>query len=578
MFSSQTQDLLNVCNTTNIEGQRNRLNQRIAQLKEEIQALEGCYNSLSWPSRIPPEILCKIFLLVQSHSKRNDEGEEDLRWIRVTHVCRYWRTTALDCLALWSNLSFVNPKFTEVMLERSKDAPLSIECGWKGQARFQDVLHKAFSRTKQLRSVSITSLGQADRLDLAELLPVLSGPAPLLEDVRLFVMGDDAAAVLPSRFLDKTAPNLKSVRLYNISVGDWNNLPLRSTLTRLHLENHIDARSNINPPRNSAEPSWTQLVAALQDMSVLEDLSLNGFLPTNQLDALIAPRYGSSVVATLGKLRVLKLSSFGSAIEHFITLFRFPNATEVTIGFKGAQDESRIGHILQQLAHSWGGRCNEPAVRLNYIESRRSPLLAFNFRSKEPDCRCPILHVSFDSPTQLSSDDLVMAFRQHMNFSQLATFHLSSVDTLLTKDAWIGVFGALTSLKGIKFDMGCPEAFLQALEDYLPPSPTSDERSPGLAFPSLQSLDFVFLHNRAVPRLVEALRSRPPSSPKLEVNLLTPSDLGKGVFRQIVDALPHIQVNRLWKPENWGFISNWEEEEDLNEGVEIIDVGESDEE
>ena len=171
MVSSQTQALLGGPDILQIEDHRKKLTRRIQELRGEIHA------SLALPNRIPPEVLSEIFLTVALHSKADDDDDdEDLEWIRVTHVCRYWRKTALDCLELWTNLSFVNPKFTKVMIMRPRNAPLSVECGWRDSPNIDKILRKVLSRTERLRSVNLAhSIVDSDPLDFPSLLSLING-------------------------------------------------------------------------------------------------------------------------------------------------------------------------------------------------------------------------------------------------------------------------------------------------------------------------------------------------------------------------------------------------------------------
>lgn len=70
-------------------------------------------------SKLPPELLVSIFLLVQANSPLKD-------WHRITHVCAYWRDTALGSPILWTKPPAHNQNYTHLMLERSKTANLDI--------------------------------------------------------------------------------------------------------------------------------------------------------------------------------------------------------------------------------------------------------------------------------------------------------------------------------------------------------------------------------------------------------------------------------------------------------------------
>lgn len=251
--TSPTQTLLDARDMSDVKGYRDKLNQRMAHLKSEIQALEGCYNSVSWPNRLPPEILSQIFILVASYS-RSRYGREDLKWVSVTHVCRHWRQTALDCLALWTDLSFVNAEFTRVMIKRSQSAPLSVCYGWNDEKIPFDVLSDALAMTQRLRSIILASCREpGERLALDPLLSVIARTAPALEHLEVYVFDNRQPVTLPTKFLEGTAPNLKCLRLNNIRFLRWNDLPLpRPALTRLEIGDEVAFYSNHNPIPDSA--------------------------------------------------------------------------------------------------------------------------------------------------------------------------------------------------------------------------------------------------------------------------------------------------------------------------------------
>ncbi|TEB27631.1 hypothetical protein FA13DRAFT_1607377, partial [Coprinellus micaceus] len=102
-----------------------KLAQRIAELREEIRILENCHNQVTPICCLPPEILSKIFLTLSAVTPRH-HPRDSVSWFRVSHVCVHWRSVALSCSDLWANLRFVSPAFTELMLDRAREALLSV--------------------------------------------------------------------------------------------------------------------------------------------------------------------------------------------------------------------------------------------------------------------------------------------------------------------------------------------------------------------------------------------------------------------------------------------------------------------
>ncbi|TEB23218.1 hypothetical protein FA13DRAFT_1593151, partial [Coprinellus micaceus] len=101
------------------------LKRRRAELVEELHALAVCQNSHALPNRLPPEVLEKIFKEDASDERQDWEEDNNLRWIRLTQVCRHWREVAHGYAPLWTTVILTNPEFMELMLALSKGAPIN---------------------------------------------------------------------------------------------------------------------------------------------------------------------------------------------------------------------------------------------------------------------------------------------------------------------------------------------------------------------------------------------------------------------------------------------------------------------
>ncbi|OCH96322.1 hypothetical protein OBBRIDRAFT_743802 [Obba rivulosa] len=53
-------------------------------------------------SRVPAELLIEIFLDIKSSSE--NWTRPSTKWLRVTHVCHFWRAVALSCSSLWTDV------------------------------------------------------------------------------------------------------------------------------------------------------------------------------------------------------------------------------------------------------------------------------------------------------------------------------------------------------------------------------------------------------------------------------------------------------------------------------------------
>ena len=102
-------------------------------LEKSARALELRRNALAPISCLPPETLAAIFSflsLPRDHVRiRTGDEEDNLAWLRVTHVCHRWREIALNQPRFWSHIDFNALTLDGVMevLSRSKMAPLEVQ-------------------------------------------------------------------------------------------------------------------------------------------------------------------------------------------------------------------------------------------------------------------------------------------------------------------------------------------------------------------------------------------------------------------------------------------------------------------
>ncbi|KAJ6619894.1 hypothetical protein B0H10DRAFT_1128017 [Mycena sp. CBHHK59/15] len=95
----------------------------------EARELATLHNDLAPVARLPPELLADIFVRCIPLSRR--ELHTDLSWLNITRVSSRWRSVALSCPDFWSTIVFSRPKWTPVMLSRSKMASLVIRIDLK---------------------------------------------------------------------------------------------------------------------------------------------------------------------------------------------------------------------------------------------------------------------------------------------------------------------------------------------------------------------------------------------------------------------------------------------------------------
>ena len=213
--------------------------EHIRGLEEEAQMLKHCYNAVTPVNRLPPEILSAIFSLAVAKTVIRGGAHRALPWARITHVCRRWRTVALDCPSLWAHLQFGNPLFTQVMLERSGAAPLTVTVPDEDHIhRFESVLSIALSQLDRLRAVEYSTphpLSDTRWQPMPGFTSISQwkGCAPILESLVLDQNSSKATKErLPLDWIQGKAPMLRvlCIRLCGVT---WESAPLGSKLTSL---------------------------------------------------------------------------------------------------------------------------------------------------------------------------------------------------------------------------------------------------------------------------------------------------------------------------------------------------------
>ncbi|VDC06358.1 unnamed protein product [Peniophora sp. CBMAI 1063] len=104
-----------------------------------VEVDTGSYTDLSTISRLPEDVMREIFYAVASLEPTpgtllfdgvacESARTSGLQWMRLTHVCRSWRTIILRMADLWGRVAFTLPYDTALptLLDRARDADLDI--------------------------------------------------------------------------------------------------------------------------------------------------------------------------------------------------------------------------------------------------------------------------------------------------------------------------------------------------------------------------------------------------------------------------------------------------------------------
>ncbi|TFK61758.1 hypothetical protein BDN72DRAFT_429966 [Pluteus cervinus] len=110
-----------------------KLDDEISQLQERLSSLRSLRNSLAPISKVPTEILSKIFSHTQEHGELPLYEDLDITTrFYVSWVCRHWRNTAVTTPSLWTVISkksrdvSLRIDFVEALLSRSRPRALVV--------------------------------------------------------------------------------------------------------------------------------------------------------------------------------------------------------------------------------------------------------------------------------------------------------------------------------------------------------------------------------------------------------------------------------------------------------------------
>jgi hypothetical protein len=237
--------------------------------------------------------------------------------LKITAVCRHWRSNALVCAVLWTNVAFSTSVSSTIQcatlfLGRSKEALLSVHIRDSGSTREPSSIHLLETIAGQSHRISTCDLSSQS----PEFWSHWSLPAPNLRS--LAVRGNGVGT--PPTFRGETPKLDTFAALYH---SPWH-LGKYTTLKQVDLRNH------------GCHVALESLLAALRGCELLEKLTLHGYARLGLTD----PR---PTAISLPNLRQLDLLSCDSAL--ILGHFDAPSLTGPVIIF----DTSPHRHILRSL-------------------------------------------------------------------------------------------------------------------------------------------------------------------------------------------------------------------------------------
>lgn len=292
------------------------IREKIQRCLDEITELKSHWNSLAPVSRLPPEILSKIFAMHVSQyvrppaNKESDVGPS--YWFNFSRVCQYWRMVSLGSAELWNTITFrADSSCVSLMLSRTKQTQLTITVPMPKEKFFaadkqrilETVLDKEMSRITWLEMplhLGIENVGSA------EVLRTL-----ILDGTR----GQARVEAFSDILHGAGSSTLEYLELNEVSLFRWNPVTYRP-----HLTNFIFSCHNISKPLR-----LNDLISALKGMPLLEVFHLYHSLLED-----IQPSWSLSSVVSLPNLQSIRLRS-GDMVScaNLLTWLDLPRARDV---------------------------------------------------------------------------------------------------------------------------------------------------------------------------------------------------------------------------------------------------------
>lgn len=242
----------------------------------------------------------------------------------ISHVCHLWREVALSLPRFWSDFAVTDAELTEVMLARSKQAPLDVRL--YPSCSLKVPVQRVLGQLHRIRFLSFTT-----RPSLKLRSYIVGHSAPLLQSLtysvgpRLYYDTDDEELSDEEAFDDTAAgtvfdhvdmPALRDLTLKN-SNRPWSSPLLKPTLTKL---------SWVESPRGTASKDCPipDVLRVLSSMPLLEELNLGGVLPPRVENPSALPK-----PCHLPHLQTLFAKEAASSLTWLLSYVTYPPGTQI---------------------------------------------------------------------------------------------------------------------------------------------------------------------------------------------------------------------------------------------------------
>lgn len=470
------------------DASRQELDEQIQQFDSD-RSLRTRRNALATINILPNELIVYVFLtwrdLQRAYPSKSYKPHlhEGYDFKNISGVCSLWRDITVQYPSLWSDVNVKSPRWTELQLNRSQKAILTLRC--ESPPHFEQFI-SAFSENIDRVSHCKVTFDYPETL-AEDFLPLLDTAPPVLEAVKLV-----ASETLEAEEFLKFNPHVPHLRRLELSkfVLLWTTACFTS-LTHLSIT------------AGRFKPTLNQMMDMLRCTAALQSLKLFGAIPICKPER----RPECRAVVQLDQLAHLELraSKISSAL-HFTKHLKFSKTTCDHIGVSGKlfgiiHDDLRS---LVQSLYSHDLLENHSCLVVDIADSEEVILQTIDFSFSRRVRRVRIIYGDIPSP---GPRFIGKSFSTFKRFTCLEI--LLDRDDFFPSKAWAQSLQEMSQVTELRLKNFNPMA-LQCLFEDLGVGP--DFLLPGLRKLDIQaveggmvnSLDFPW----AIAPLLETLRNR----------------------------------------------------------------------
>ncbi|THH00291.1 hypothetical protein EW026_g2206 [Hermanssonia centrifuga] len=454
-------------------------------------------NTRSPINALPPEVLTTIFemlagprALPSTDSRDNSSTTGNpMEWIPVTHVCRYWRDTALGYPFMWNPIVFKPSDMRSECnlpyecLQRSVGAPLDVQVKCDPGGTRTHVWEKLSARCGRIRKCHLMDLTDLENLSY------FNQEAPLLESLCIQISPEvvderelTGDSTMPSELPLLFAGHTPSLRFLTLNYFDTFSTNQFVGLTHLHL-------SDIYTPSGDV----AHIIALLELNPGLEEFTLtSGDISDLDVDSLPTLPIGEDTLIPMPMLRRLSLvHCHASIIQQLVSRLVLSNPHLAMKCHTWWPSEWSIATIVPP----------KTAARIHPLQDVVKLQIAYDTAEVYTVSRSSAAHFRFENDID-TADDIVPSLRTLLSFHGLQELWLSGIE-LHSAEFWQNVFGAVVGVKKMVLGLSptAPENWLLAL------TPTELHGKPYPA-PSLEELHIYPPYPQCHEALVNLVENR----------------------------------------------------------------------